>query len=198
MTQTENIAAALLLLKKMGIDPADLLQDPAAAREIPTFTDYIPRVSRAVSDGTRRVYTTYWNRVTEAWGPRFITEPSPLEISQLAEDTKANVVPRRNARGGRSAAEHLIGALRCMYNHAVADGFLPEADNPAARVPKPRRPPSSRTALPDGRLAEISAAATSTGDDPALDALIIRLHGETACRRGHSRSPRKTSIPGTA
>jgi hypothetical protein len=61
-----------------------------------------------------------------------ITGPSPLEISQLAEDTKANVVPRRNARGGRGAAEHLIGALRCMYNHAVADGFLPEAENPAA------------------------------------------------------------------
>jgi integrase len=39
-------------------------------------------------------------------------------------------------------------------------------------------------ALPDGRLAEISAVATSTGDDPALDALIIRLHSETACRRG--------------
>jgi hypothetical protein len=39
-------------------------------------------------------------------------------------------------------------------------------------------------ALPDGRLAEISAVAMSTGDDPALDALIIRLHSETACRRG--------------
>ena len=184
MTQTENIAAARLLLKKMGVDPADLLQDPAAAPEIPTFADYIPRVSRAVSAGTRRLYTTYWNRVVDAWGPRLITEPSPLEISQFAEDIKANVVHRRNARGGLAAAEHLIGALRCMYNHAVADGFLPEAENPAARVPKPRRPPASRMALPDGRLAEISAVAASTGDDPALDALIIRLHSETACRRG--------------
>jgi integrase/recombinase XerC len=184
MTQTENIAAARLLLKKMGVDPADLLQDPAAAPEIPTFADYIPRVSRAVSAGTRRLYTTYWNRVLDAWGPRLITEPSPLEISQFAEDIKANVVHRRNARGGLAAAEHLIGALRCMYNHAVADGFLPAAENPAARVPKPRRPPASRMALPDGRLAEISAVAASTGDDPVLDALIIRLHSETACRRG--------------
>jgi integrase/recombinase XerC len=184
MTQTENITAALLLLKKMGVDPADLLQDPAAAPEIPTFADYIPRVSRAVSAGTRRVYATYWNRIVDTWGPRLITEPSPLEISQFAEDIKANVVHRRNARGGLAAAEHLIGALRCMYNRAVADGFLPAAENPAARVPKPRRPPASRMALPDGRLAEISAVAGSTGDDPALDALIIRLHSETACRRG--------------
>ena len=184
MTQAENIAAALLLLKKMGIDPADLLIDPAAAPQVPTFADYIPQVSQAVSDGTHRVYATYWNRVVGAWGPRLITEPSPLEISQLAQDIKANIVPRRNARGGRSAAEHLIGALRCMYNHAVADGLLSEADNPAARVPKPRRLPSSRMALPASRLAEISTVAASTGDDPALDALIIRLHSETACRRG--------------
>ena len=168
----------------MGIDPADLLQEPAESPQVPTFADYIPRVSQAVSDGTRRVYRTYWNRVVEAWGPRPITSVSPLEISQLAEDIKANVVARRNARGGRCAAEHLIGALRCMYNHAVADRLLSEAENPAARVPKPRRLPTARMALPDGRLAEISAVAASTGNDPALDALIIRLHAETACRRG--------------
>ena len=38
--------------------------------------------------------------------------------------------------------------------------------------------------LPDGRLAEIRAIAASTGNDPALDSLIIRLHAETACGRG--------------
>jgi integrase/recombinase XerC len=90
-----DIAAARLLLQKMGIDPADLLQDAAGRPEIPTFADYIPRVSQAVSNGTRRVYGTYWNRVVKAWGPRLITSVSPLEISQLAEDIKANVVPRR-------------------------------------------------------------------------------------------------------
>jgi integrase/recombinase XerC len=179
-----DIAAARLLLEKMGIDPADLLQEHAGPPEIPTFADYIPRVSQAVGDGTRRVYRTYWNRVVEAWGPRLITSVSPLEISQLAEDTKANVVHRRNARGGRGAAEHLISALRCMYNYAVADHFLSEDENPAARVPKPRRLRSTRMPLPDSRLSAIGAVAGSTGNDPALDSLIIRLHTETACRRG--------------
>lgn len=183
-----DIAAARLLLEKMGIDPADLLQDPPRVSETPTFADYIPRVSQAVSNGTRRVYTTYWNRVVEAWEPRLITSVSPLEISQLAEDVKANVIPRRNARGGRGAAEHLIGALRCMYNQAVADRLLSEAENPATRVPKPRRLPSARMALPDGRLSEITAVAASTGNDPALDSLVIRLHVETACRRGGALS----------
>jgi integrase/recombinase XerC len=187
-TSASDIAAARLLLAKMGIDPADLLQEPAGPTEIPTFAEYIPLVSQAVSDGTRRVYGTYWNRVVKAWGPRLITSVTPLEISQLAEDIKTNIIPRRNARGGHGAAEHLIGALRCMYNHAVADRLLPEADNPAARVRKPRRLPSARMALPDVRLSEITAVAASTGNDPVLDSLVIRLHVETACRRGGALS----------
>ena len=42
----------------------------------------------------------------------------------------------------------------------------------------------SPTAIPDGRLEEILRVTSSTGDDPALDALLLRLHVETACRRG--------------
>jgi len=93
-------------------------------------------------------------------------------------------VERRNGRGGRGAAEHLIGALRGMYKFAVADGILAEDENPAAQVPKPRRLLSTRRAPPDSRLAEISRFAASAGNDPALDALLLRLHTETACRRG--------------
>ena len=49
---------------------------------------------------------------------------------------------------------------------------------------KPRRLPSTRRAVPDSRLAEINQIAATTGKDPALDALLPRLHTETACRRG--------------
>jgi integrase len=38
--------------------------------------------------------------------------------------------------------------------------------------------------LPDSRLAQINEVVATSGDDPALDALLIRLHVETACRRG--------------
>ena len=93
-------------------------------------------------------------------------------------------MPRRNARGGRSAAEHLIAALRCMYRHAEDDGLIDAADNPARKVDKPRRLPSTRRAVADTRLAEINQAAATTGDDPELDTLLLRLHTETACRRG--------------
>jgi integrase/recombinase XerC len=50
-------------------------------------------------------------------------------------------------------------------------------------VAKPRRLPSTRRAVPDTRLAQINEVAATTGDDPELDALL-RLHTETACRRG--------------
>ena len=63
----------------------------------------------------------------------------------------------------------------------VDDGLISEADNPARKVAKPRRLPTTRRALPDARLAEINQVAATTGDDPELDTLILRLHTETAC-----------------
>jgi site-specific recombinase XerD len=113
--------------------------------------------------------------------------PTPDQVSTQAEirqHVRATVVPRRNSRGGRSAAEHLIAALRCMYKHAEEDSLIDPADNPARKVEKPRRLPSTRRAVADKRLAEINHAAATTGDDRELDTLLLRLHTETACRRG--------------
>ncbi len=141
-------------------------------------------VSATVSAGTRRAYGSYWNRVDEHWGDRRLDETTPSEIRQLMAYVKTHVVARRNARGGRSAEEHLVAALRCLYQRAVDDGLIAEADNPARKVAKPRRLPTTRRALPDTRLAEINQIAASTGDDPELDTLLLRLHTETACRRG--------------
>jgi integrase/recombinase XerC len=178
------VDAAMLVLERMGLTPADLLAAPAARPPAPTFAEYIPIVSALVSDGCRRAYGSYWNRVTQQWGSRRIDEPTPSEIRQLVQHVRAGVVPRRNSRGGRSAAEHLIAALRCLYKHAEEDGLIDPAGNPARKVDKPRRLPSTRRAVADTRLAEINHAAATTGDDPELDTLLLRLHTETACRRG--------------
>jgi hypothetical protein len=91
---------------------------------------------------------------------------------------KAHVVARRNARGGRSATEHLVAALRCLYRHAEDDGLITQSENPARKVDKPRRLPSTRRAVTDDRLAEICQAAADGGDDPELDTLLLRLHTE--------------------
>ena len=178
------VEAALVLLERMGLSPADLAAVPQARKPVPTFAEYVPVVSAAVSAGTRRAYGSYWNRVVDQWGGRRLDEPTPSEIRQLMAYVKTHVVARRNARGGRSAEEHLVAALRCLYRRAVDDGLIAEADNPARKVAKPRRLPTTRRALPDTRLAEINEVAATTGDDPELDTLILRLHTETACRRG--------------
>ncbi|MGH3611864.1 MAG: hypothetical protein ACRDRK_04465 [Pseudonocardia sp.] len=67
------------------------------------------------------------------------------------------------------------------------------ADNPARKVAKPRRLPSTRRAVADTRLAEINHIAATTGNDPALDTLLLRLHIVTACRRGGSPCAPRTS-----
>ncbi|RSM59229.1 integrase [Amycolatopsis sp. WAC 01376] len=179
-----DLDAARLLLARMGITAEDLISEPVAQPLLPTFAEYIPVVSDAVSDGTRRVYTSYWNRILEHWGHRRLDEPTPSQIKHLVEHIKTNVVARRNARGGRSAGEHLIAALRCVYRHAEDDELIDSANNPARKVAKPPRLPSTRRAVAGDRLAEINHTAATTGNDPALDTLLLRLHTETACRRG--------------
>ena len=181
-SQQAVVEAALVLLERMGLTPADLAAVPQARKPVPTFAEYVPMVSAAVSAGTRRAYGSYWNRVVEHWGERHLDEPTPSEIRQLMVYVKPHVVARRNARGGRSAQEHPVAALRCLYQRAVDDGLIAEAGNPARKVAKPRRLLTTRRALPDNRLAQINNVAATTGDDPELDTLILRLHTETACR----------------
>jgi integrase/recombinase XerC len=118
----------------MGLSPADLLSVPRDRPAVPTFAEYVPVVSQAVTAGTRRAYGSYWNRVTDHWGDRRLDEPTPSDIRQLMTYVKTHVVARRNARGGRSAAEHLVAALRCLYRHAEADGLITQAENPARKT----------------------------------------------------------------
>jgi hypothetical protein len=131
------VEAALVLLDRMGLTPADLTVVPLDRPEVPKFAQYVPVVSAAVSAGTRRAYGSYWNRVVDQWGDRRLDEPTPSELRQLMIYIKTHVVTLRNARGGRSAQEHLVAALRCLYKRAVDDGLITEASNPAHKVAKP-------------------------------------------------------------
>ncbi len=178
-----DVEAALMLLERLGVHPEQLLSGRTPRVDMPTFDAYIDRVRGVVTDGTRRVYTTYWQRVRAAWGPRKLDEINPMDITELVKRSKDSGVIRRNTRGGRTAAEHQIAAIRCLYKYAVTDGLITEADNPAVRVAKPRRLASTRRAVTEQQLAAINHVAATTGNDPELDCLLLRLHTETACRR---------------
>ncbi len=192
----DRLDAARVLLDQLGVTPQDLLSDagPVAVARMPTIGEYIDRVVACATPGTHRVYGTYWRRVAKAWGDRMLDEPTPTEIQEFAEQVRTLAVVRRNSRGGRLAAEHLISSLRCLYRHAVADGLITAERNPAGAVAKPKRLASTRRALADARLHEITQVAGSTGNDPDLDLLLLRLHIETACRRGGALALRPADL----
>jgi hypothetical protein len=105
------VEAALVLLERMGLSPADLAAVPQPRKPVPTFAEYIPVVAAAVSAGTRRAYGSYWNRVVEHWGDRRLDEPTPSQIRQLMVYVKTHVVARRNA--GAGAARRSTWWPRC-------------------------------------------------------------------------------------
>jgi integrase len=186
-TNPADLEAARLLLSRLGVNPADLLHEPAenGDREpVPTINEWIPIVSGLVSPSTAASYGSYWNKAAAAWDGRRMDTITASEIKTQAEIVRRTARVRRNSRGGRNAAENFIAAVRCLYKHLVNDQRIDDRNNPAIRVTKPRRNPSTRRGLANARLVELSDVVASTGNDPELDALICRLHVETACRRG--------------
>jgi integrase len=151
---------------------------------VPTIAQYVPRVIAAAGPGAARTYGSYWTRMQAAWGERPMDAITASDIEALQRQAIAVARRRRNSRGGRHAGEHVIAAARAVFSRAVADGLIDAAANPAHRVPKPRRLPSTRRALTGDELDAINVAARTSGNDVVLDALLLRLHTETACRRG--------------
>jgi integrase/recombinase XerC len=95
------VEAARLLLERMGVSLADLTAAAApGGPPVPTFAEYVPVVSAAVTAGTRRVYGSYWNKVVEHWGPRRLDEPTASDVERLVEYVKTHVVVRRTGAAG--------------------------------------------------------------------------------------------------
>jgi integrase len=150
---------------------------------VPTLAEYLPRVRAAASPGTSRTYSTYWDRMANVWGDRRLNDIAASDIEALHRTCTTTVV-RSNARQGRHAAENLIAAARAIYNRAIADSLIDPRFSPAHRVSKPRRLSSTRRALTPHELVAITDTARTTGNDVILDTLLLRLHTETAARRG--------------
>ncbi|WP_342781612.1 hypothetical protein [Amycolatopsis rhizosphaerae] len=177
-----RIETARQLLTQLGVTLADLQEPDTTPTGIPTLADYLPQVIAAAGPGANRTYGTYWTRMLAAGGPRRLDEITASDIEAMQHNMAATARSRRNSRHGRHAGEHVIAAARMIYNRAIADGLL--TTSPAHRLAKPRRLPSTRRALTPHELDQINAAARASGNDVILDALLLRLHTETACRRG--------------
>ncbi|GAA2701278.1 site-specific integrase [Actinoplanes palleronii] len=150
-----------------------------------TVRQYLPKVIAAASPTSAKTYGTYWARMDRLWGERPVDTIRATDVEALQRDCTVNARPReRNFRGGRHAGENANSAARAFFRRAEADGLIPPGTSPAHRVPKPRRLPNTRRALLAWEMQEITEVARTTGNDVVLDNLLLRLHTETACRRG--------------
>ncbi|MFD3596437.1 tyrosine-type recombinase/integrase [Nocardia sp. NPDC058640] len=186
-TNSETVAAARVLLTQMGISPADLVTPHTA---VPVFSEIVPTVRDRLGAGTRRTYGTHLDRLEREWGHRHLDDVSTSELDDMAIHVRATSRVNRASRGGNTAAQHFIAAVRCVYRYAEDQGWIRPSDNPARRASMPTRRPSRRFAIPANQLTEILDTAATSGNDPELDMLILRLHIETACRRSGALSLR--------
>ncbi|WP_216909581.1 hypothetical protein [Nocardia noduli] len=187
----DDLNAARLLLGQMQ----DLLAHTGPSSNVPTFADYVPRVLAGMPATKTAVDYKYpLGRIAAAWPDRRIDEPTPTEFKTLIAELVHNRQMRRNDVGGRGTARKAISAIRKLYDFAVDDGYVRPEHNPGAKLAKPRMPPSRRRALSREQLIEINRAAAESSDDPELDTLILRLHTETACRRGGALALREVDL----
>ena len=180
--EPDRIATAQAMLAELGVTLTDLHR--AQRARVPTMAEYLPQVMAAAGPGTRRAYGPYWQRMAAAWGARHLDTITSTDVEALQRQIAATARSRRNSRHGRHAGELAIAAARAVYTRAIADGHLEPGTSPAHRVAKPRRLPTVRRALTADELIQINLVARTTGNDVILDALLLRLHTETACRRG--------------
>lgn len=179
-TTSDTIAAARLLLTQMGLSPADLV---APTTNVPTFAEIVPAVRATLEAGTRRTYGTHLNRLELHWGDRRLDQVTKPDLEAMAHTIRSTARTNRASRGGISAVEHFISTVRCVYRHAEDRGWIRPSNNPARQLTFPARRKSNRYAIPADQLTEICHIAGTTGNDPELDSLLLRLHLETACRR---------------
>ncbi|MFJ9786167.1 hypothetical protein ACIRSS_41815 [Amycolatopsis sp. NPDC101161] len=186
-------AAAELVLARLGVP---LVQLAAKAQEtrIPTFAEYVPEVAKATAKGSRDTWQHYWRVLVDEWGDRPIDEPRATEVSQLAKLVQERAAAKPYSRSGQGAESNFIDAVKCVYRRADADKLIDLRDSPTANLNYSRQRDSNRRALKASELSEINFVASTTGFDPLLDSLLLRLHSETACRRGGALALRRRDL----
>lgn len=162
--------------------------------EVPTVADYVPRVMAAATPATRRSYKSYWLRAGRYFAERRLDELMASDIAAFHQHV-VDTAPQRGAvRLGRYAGVSAIRAMRRLFRNAANDGLVHKDDNPALKVPLPRRLPSVRRGLTPAEIADINRVLATGGNDVVLDLLLYRLHLETACRRGGALGLRRRDL----
>jgi integrase len=195
LSRDTDLQTAKLLLDRLGVTAEDIIAaEQMADTAVPTFSEYIPIVAAATSRKSAETWSVYWRVLSEKWPDRAINEPTTSELRALANEIQARAAKRPGARGGQAAKAAFTDATRTLYRSAVDDQIVRASRNPATGLRKPRQRKNLRRALTTRQLIEINEVAATTGTDPALDTLLLRLHTETACRRGGALAIRPCDV----
>ena len=181
----EQLAASL------GVDVSTIIQQAQTAQKGVLVSAYLSSVRGAATPGAAKTYAAYWSAFVTEFGSREVSDIKASEIARFCREASKRAVVRKNSRGGSSAIENCVGAMRLYFAFALSDGIV--KTNVAASVMKPRRPRSNRRALSSEQIEEIYQVCLE-GSDPLLDALLLRFHLETGARRGGAIALRLTDI----
>jgi integrase len=161
---------------------------------VPTIAEYLPRVRAAATPTTLKTYGPAWCRAAEFFAARAVDDLMPSDILAFHQNVINAARRHPTNKGGRCAGETALRAMRRLFRLAILDGFVCRDNDPAAAVALPRRLPSTRRALSRTEIANINQVVLSGGRDTELDTLLIRLHLETACRRGGALALRMADL----
>lgn len=192
--RSQVVSQVLALAESMGITVDELAAASAHNMDRPSVSvrDYLPAVEAASTDGAKLTYRPYWRLLVTRLGDQAIAAVKPSDLRALALEAQRRAVRRSNSRGGTSARENCVAALRAYFRLAVEDGLIDES--PADKVQKPRRRASRRRGFTDAELLKIYEVTQSGGDDPVLDSLVLRFHLETGARRAGALGLRRRDL----
>ncbi|GEA90111.1 hypothetical protein Q760_16125 [Cellulomonas cellasea DSM 20118] len=182
MPTAEELAAARLMLSRMGVTVDDLMAgDVASVSNVPTVAEFLIKVEALTNSTSRRTMESYWKKLGTRLGSRRLDEVKPSDIREFMNWCQENAVSRANGTNGTGAARNALSTARYVWKLAIEDGLV--RTSPAADVAQVKRTPRLRPALDASELADLASVASESGDDPELDALLLRFHWETGARR---------------
>src|ERR1035441_1381330 len=177
-SQQAVVEAALVLLERMGLSPADLAAVPQARPAVPTFAEYVPVVSAAVLAGTGRASGVLGGRIPAAGGRRRAEEHVVAALPGLyrrAEDD--GLIAAADSPARKVAKPRRLPSTR----RAVPDTRLAEINPAAAPTATDPDPDTLRLRLhPETACRRAGALATRPQDlDPDQCLILLREKGET-------------------
>jgi hypothetical protein len=165
------VEAALVLLERMGLTPADLAAVPQSRPRMPTFAEYVRLVSAAVSTGPRPHFeqvampdsrcaearTTCLRRVGS---PNSLTSRSWASTSMIAGHCVVGYFLPCHSRRPASRAEVSVPTIEVGHHCLAATGVMPRAVQ--SRAIQATDSPCSSTGTAASRSASASTGLISS------------------------------------